>query len=370
MDVTWARGHSGTGRYVRELVTALAPELPESDSLLLYASPGDWGPDARELQAHPSIRIRWVGKLVHPHLRTQVLFPHLIARDHLDVFHAPSFFAPLAARVPVVVNIHDVNWWDRRQDWFLAGSRKAYVDLAVQMRFVAWKAETIVALSAAAADRIAERLRVSRERIEVIRPGPGEVFRTAPATAVGGTYFLGVGTLCPQKNQAATIRALAHLRRAGLEADLMLVGRDPRSYRSTVLEPLARSLGVHGSVTFRSGVTDEELRDLYASSVALLFPSHAEGFGLPILEAMAAGTAVITSHLSSMPEVGGDAALYVDPHDARTLAQAMYRLLTEAGERARLVVAGSRRVEAFSWRAAARQFVDLYHRMAAPGAVR
>ncbi len=166
-------------------------------------------------------------------------------------------------------------------------------------------------------------------------------------------YCLYVGNLLPHKNLLRLLDALAILRRRQ-RCRLIIRGEGRPAYEWALREQV-ETLGLSDAVTFLGYMTDRTLRELYTGASCLVLPSLGEGFGLPVLEAMACGTPVVTASVSSLPEVAGDAALKVDPHDAIGLADALYRVLTERDLRADLRQRGLTRAALFSWRCAAEQ---------------
>jgi glycosyltransferase involved in cell wall biosynthesis len=171
-------------------------------------------------------------------------------------------------------------------------------------------------------------------------------------------YILNVGTLEPRKNLEGLLRAFARACQAGVPHTLVITGA--RGWGRSRLAPLPRELGIADRVVFTGFVPDEDLPHLYAGADFFVYPSLYEGFGLPVLEAMASGTPVITSNLSSLPEVAGDAALLVDPRSEAELAGAMVRLAGEAGLGAALRVRGLDRAAEFSWRRTADETLAIY----------
>ena len=172
-----------------------------------------------------------------------------------------------------------------------------------------------------------------------------------------GGYLLYVGNLLPHKNLLCLLDALAILRRRH-PARLVIRGDGQPAYARAVRERV-ETLGLGDAVSFQGYAADQALRHLYAGAACLVLPSLREGFGLPVLEAMACGTPVVTSSTSSLPEVGGDAALRVDPHDAIDLADAMYRVLADADLREDLRERGLKWVRGFGWRRTAEQMSRL-----------
>jgi glycosyltransferase involved in cell wall biosynthesis len=241
---------------------------------------------------------------------------------------------------------------------------RVHIPLAIR------RARFVLTHSAYVRDTILARYRIAPERVVVAPPGTDPFFREAPrpeelaqAGARFGAepFFLYVGVLAPQKNPATLLRALAQLRARGARTPrLLLVGRSVGAYWTRDLVPLIRSLGLDDAVTGTGYVDDTVLRALYHRAAALVVPSFGEGFGLPVLEAMACGTPVIAASTSSLPEVGGDAALYVDPRDAEALAAAMARIVSEPDLREDLAARGRARAATFSWDRCVRRVLECY----------
>jgi glycosyltransferase involved in cell wall biosynthesis len=249
-----------------------------------------------------------------------------------DVLHCPTYYGPLRPRVPTVVTVHDLAVL-RNPEWFPAWTR-TYAPHVVPTMIRA--ATLVIAVSEFTAREIEELLGVSRARIRVVPNGVDPVFaRDGPRA--DGDYVLAVGTLEPRKNLHRTIAAA---KRIGVE--LRVVG-----------EP---GWGpVDAGVAWQGRVDDEELARLYRGARCLVYPSHYEGFGIPVAEALACGTPVVTSRSSAMEEVAGAAAVLVDPLDVDSIA-------------AGIVEAGSRTVGGFeppTWDEAARLTVDVYREAAA-----
>ena len=248
-----------------------------------------------------------------------------------DVLHCPTYYAPLRPRVPTVVTVHDLAVL-RNPEWFPPWTR-TYAPRVVPRMIRA--AARVIAVSAFTAREIEELLDIPDERIRVIPNGVEPVFTPGGARA-DGEYVLAVGTLEPRKNLQRTIEAA---RRVGVE--LRVVGE--RGWG-----------GVDAGVAWQGRVEDEELARLYRGARCLVFPSHYEGFGIPVAEALACGTPVVISRGSAMEEIAGAAAVLVDPLDVESIA-------------AGIVEASSRRIEGFApptWDDAARLTVDVYREVA------
>jgi len=367
IDVSWAQmGPSGTATYVAGLVEALARVGDTHEYVLFTRDATHYGPALPDLDRPNITRVAVDAPLTN--LRQQVTLPLALRRQGLDLYHSPAFFLPVALpllwRGPTVVGMFDVNFLRLRENW-RAGRRAVYLSLALQVPVAARQSTRIVTLSGSSARDITRLLRVPPRKIAVVPAAPRDLFRTPPdAGAVAriraryGQFFLSVGVLAPQKNLARVIEAFARLDESG--ATLVLAGHPAGDYAETVLRPLAHELGVAERVVFAGATSDEELRALYHAALALVYPSLGEGFGLPIIEAMACDCPVITSTISSMPEVAGDAALLVDPRNDMAIAAALRSLLRDPALRERLIVRGHTRAALFTWDEAARGTLRCY----------
>ncbi len=183
-------------------------------------------------------------------------------------------------------------------------------------------------------------------------------------------YILSVGVLEPRKNHIVLFEMLRHLRQTGEPIDLIVIGREGWRWTSPLARPEFKALAPW--VRILADIPDAEMAEFYNRAAVFAYPSLYEGFGLPILEAMACGTPVVSSSASSLPEVGGDAALYADPRDSRTFADQVARVLSDSELRRRMAEAGLRRARQFSWRRTAEETLAVYRSVcgADPGAAR
>jgi glycosyltransferase involved in cell wall biosynthesis len=300
----------------------------------------------------------------------QFAVPLLARRARLDVFHhCDQAVALLAAADRTIVTVHDLAMM-RFPETF--GSRRARYKSAMTRRAVS-RATLVIAVSSATATDLVELLAVDPARVRVVPNGvDGRFFAadTSGATAARRAlglpehYLLYLGRLEPRKNLPALIAAYAEARRRhGVRVPLVLAG--PPSWLDEDLPGRAAAAGVGEHVRVLGHVDDSLLPGLLHGALALAYPSRYEGFGLPVLEAMAAGTAVVTSSVSALPEVAGDAALLVDPDDVAGLADALGRVTGDASLRDRLVAAGRARAAGFTWERAATATVDAYLEAAA-----
>ena len=287
--------------------------------------------------------------IAYPRIWTHLGLGKELRRDPPELVYVPGHVIPIKCPVPAVVTIHDLGYlWHR----------SAYTPLAWMLLHLgtlhnARVARLIVADSQATATDLVAQLGVAPARIRVAylgapsaREGPGPVEIRAHYR-LPERYFLFVGTLHPRKNLSRLLVAFARLAGMQSEVDLVLVGA--RGVGAERFRRQVGKLGIASRVHWLGYVPDEDLPGIFAGSLALVFPSLYEGFGLPVLEAMAWGAPVIASNSSSLPEVVGDAGLLVSPYDVRALAEAMSRLLDEPSTRETLVERGHRRAREFSW---------------------
>jgi glycosyltransferase involved in cell wall biosynthesis len=283
-------------------------------------------------------------------------------RLNADVVHFPANIGPLTPMRGVVLTIHDLSFV-RNPAWFRSGRAAYYRWFVGRSAHIA--ARVITDSHATAAD-LHELLRVPPQHVDVIPLGVGEDFRPLPneqrATVrawykLPETFFLYVGTIEPRKNLVSLIEAWNRIA-AKCPQDLVIAGRDGWKVRpvrtAAALSPYAKR------IHFPGFVAHEDLAALLSSADVFVWPSLCEGFGLPPLEAMACGTPVVTSNVSSLPEVVGDAALQVSPSDVDALADAMLRAATDAALRATLSARGTARAATFTWERTARLTLDSY----------
>ncbi len=293
----------------------------------------------------------------------QLRLPLALRRHRIDVFHRASGAGGLAlqplAGSRVVVTVHDAIPLKYREDYLRNAPHRAF--FAFQMS-LSRRANAVITVSETSKRDLVAIGRFAPSKIAVIGEGvDGDFLSTAPGDPpAGGAYLLAMGAGEPRKNVARVIEGFLHVADR-IDHRLVLVGAPWRGRRA-VIPPSASD-----RVQDLGAVTNAQLRALYRGAAAFVYPSLDEGFGLPVLEAMASGTAVVTSREGSLEEIAGVAALYVDPRDASAIGDAILEVVTNPGRRAALVAAGQERVRAFSWDAAARQTIEVYERVAASG---
>jgi glycosyltransferase involved in cell wall biosynthesis len=364
---------AGVGWYAWNLLRHL-PEVDPAIELHLYAhtfaAPDE--PSAPPLPAGKRTRFRFhhlpAGFLlpVGPTIAVlrAVVEPLLLALDGVDVYFAPNFFPPARhapARRRLVVTVHDLAF--RRLPQTVR--RVTREDLERQLLPALAAADGIIAVSQATADDLRELLGINERRIHVIHEGVDAAF-TTPSGALPADlperFLLFVSTLEPRKNVTGLLAGFERAVGDGYPGDLVLVGR--WGWRMDAARRALTSSPVRGRIHHLDSLGRPALNAVLRRAEALLFPSLLEGFGLPVLEAMACGLPVITSDRSSLPEVAGEAALYVDPDDPASIAAAIMRLAGEPALRQQLAEAGRRRAARFTWENAAAATASVLRRAA------
>jgi glycosyltransferase involved in cell wall biosynthesis len=351
----------GIGTYIRNIVRQLA-RLDGQTEYMLICQDRD-----RELGNSLGDNFRVAVDWSPPYsLREQFTIPWTLLRTRAQVFHEPHYVLPPLTPCRAVVTIHDCI--HLRFPQYLP-NRAALTYARAQMGAAARRSDRILTVSEASKRDILEFFQVPAEKITVIYNAIDEHFQTAPPAEdvqrvaeryqLDGDFVLYVGNVKPHKNLERLLDAFTRVRQAGLDQlKLVIIGDEISKYAA--LRRAVHRHNLHKFVRFLGFLPDQTLAIVYRLAAVFVFPSLYEGFGLPPLEAMASGTPVVTSNVSSLPEVVGDAALLVDPTDTQAIADAMQRVLTDPVLRADLSARGLARARVFSWQAAARQIHDIY----------
>jgi glycosyltransferase involved in cell wall biosynthesis len=359
----------GTRVYAIQLLTALR-ELKPDWKFVLYSRTAKQARDLKEMFPAPNVEATLVAGVPNA-LRIQARLPAQLRNDAVDVYHSLGYFLPLRWDGPKVVTIHDLNMYLNWPSWFRSRRLLRWADMAVQTPLAVRAADRIITDSEFSKGSICRILRVDPERVTVIPLAPDTFFDDEPSEAEieearakteGAPFVLYVGVLSPQKNLGMLINAFAasSLPRAG--ARLVLAGSD--SGHASALRAEAAALGITGKVQLTGYVSRPLLRALYRQALAVVLPSHGEGFGLPLVEAMASGAPVLAANRQSLPEVVGDAGCLFEPDDVAGLSDQLSLLLAEPAFRNGLVARGKARRELFSWKSAAEATAAIYEDVA------
>lgn len=374
IDYTAAvRQSGGIGRYTRNLIQALA-EQDSRHQYTLFVAGGlgekdrlrPWPANFR-LRSVP-ISDRWM-HILWQRLRLPV--PIQAITGPLDLFHSPDFVLPPTGRAPAILTVHDLSFL-RVPQYFVQGFRE-YLESAVSR--AVQRARNILVDSESTRRDLIELMSIESERVSVLYPGVEARFQSVRESAelakvrsrykLPKRFILGLSTLQPRKNFDGLIRAFRSLladREDTLgigDLHLVIVGGKGWMYEETMA--LVEGYGLGQRIHFPGFANDGDLPAIYSLAEVFAFPSWYEGFGLPVLEAMACGVPVVAADNSSLPEVVGDAGLMVDAADTDALAEALAQLLTDQLLRARLVRSGYQQAQRFSWEEAAQQLLSTYN---------
>ena len=345
-------GVGGTEIYLRELLRALAEidqtneyyvftNLETGDDLTPRASNFHWKPQALHARFRPG-RILW----------EQVVLPLEAARYRLDVLFNPGFTAPFFAPCAIVTTFHDLQH-KRHPEYF------SKLDLPF-WRFLLWtsvhRSRKVIAVSHNTKSDLLDIYSIPDSRVEVIHHGVDPEFFAVlrSGTPPKFPYILCVSTLHPHKNIERLIRAYARGRR-----DRRLVLAGMRGFHTNAIVALIEQLSLKDSVLITGWLGRQELLALYANADAFVYPSTFEGFGMPVLEALAAGIPTACSAIPPLREVAGDAVIFFDPLDPAEIARALVRVTTDETVRKRLAQAGPERAKPFTWRRTAEQTLQV-----------
>lgn len=349
----------GTETYARGLINGLTMVQPSSEFFLfLNREAADWPiPDTGNVHrvVCPVAAVRRWKRYGFEQFR----LPRLVRDYGVDVLHSLGYVAPLRCPCPSIVTVHDLNYraFGDQMPWARRMTLEFFVKHSVR------RADRVITESTFSADEILQAFGVPKERVTVIyaaaepaRTAPGATPVCAPfAHGIQPPYIVAFSSRSPNKNIPRLIEAFAQARESrGLAHQLVLVG-----HGITDAEGAARGCG-DGGVWFTGYLPDDASRAVLANADMLAFPSVYEGFGLPILEAMAAGVPVVCSNRGSLPEVAGDAAVLFDPFSTQDMADKLAEVAGNPTLRAALVRRGWENLKRFSWEKTAQQTLEMY----------
>lgn len=357
----------GTETYARMLIPAMHALRPELELVAFIGKGGVSAEDVRAMGARPvELKSPSTGRILRV-VGEQTLLPLAARRERVDLLHNFAMTAPYFSPVPQITSTHDVIYslHPDAHSWAMRAGQSLLVPMGAR------RADRVLTLSEASAVEVARVTRVERDKIEVVpiaarTPGPPtpEVDLRARLGLGDRPYVLATSARRGHKNLGRLLEAFSRLSHVP-SPSLVLPGYATGA-EAELEEQIAR-LGLSDRVHLLGWIDDADMDGLYAAAEMLAFPSLAEGFGLPVLEAMEHGLPVATSSISSMPEVGGDAAIYFDPYDVEDIAKTIDRLLGDAALRERLAQAGRIRAKTFSWERAADLTTTAYDRVLSAG---
>lgn len=347
---------AGSGVYAFELLNALYSS-DKNNVYTIYMSPGGISSDL------PKERENWRYQIVKP-AKLWTIFSmslyFLLNRPKLDIFFSPTHYLPPFTPYRSLISILDLSFLDFKQNFKF----KDYWQLKLWSNWSARKCQKIFTISSASKNDILKKYGLKESQVAVTYPGikvvkyqsikVSDMNSILKKYGVDSNYILFVGTIQPRKNIAKLIEAFSKL---ATDLQLVIVGRPGWMFEEIYAAP--KKFGVENRVKFLDNVTDEELPYFYKNAVCFVLPSLYEGFGMPILEAMQNGCPVITSNVSSMPEAGGDAAMYVDPNRVADIVDKIRKVISDRKLREEMIKKGYAQVKKFSWEKTARETLKI-----------
>lgn len=356
--------YHGIGRYMYEMALHTVDAYPEQQFVLFHNSNyKNTRFDLERLRQATNV------KLVNTRLplfypQQQVVWPWLLQQYQIDLFHTPFFDAPSLVACPVVITIHDLIF-DRYPEYmpqrYLRFYYKTLTELSVR------KASQIITVSEATKRDLVDIYGVKKSNITVTSEATTSEFKPVSAEEaervrlrykLPAQFVLTVGTMRPQKNIPTLVKAFASIA-SQTDAALVLAGKADSRWADEIT-PLIEAFNLQGRVMRIGHVPEADLPALYTLADCFAFPSIIEGFGLPALEAMACGTAVVASYTASLPEVVGDAGLLVDPYNVKGLANGLLIILQNPTYRQKLEMLSLKRAKKFDWSRTAHATMHAY----------
>jgi glycosyltransferase involved in cell wall biosynthesis len=353
---------TGAGNYVFQLISALA-RSDRTNEYLVFTTSHQAEALGVEREGFRVVRRDFPGRGMRLAWE-QVGLPGLVRRHKLDLLHSPHYTMPLKHSARSVVTFHDLTFVLYPE---LHQPAKR-IFFPAMMRWSARHAQRIITVSESTRSDLVRTFGVSPNRVTTVLSAADTDYRPAAPALVAdvsaryglrpGGYLLYVGVLEPRKCLDQLVEAFGRIAPAADGLELIIAGK--RGWMYDQIFGQVAALGLENRVRFPGYVPRADLPALYSGARAFVYPSRYEGFGLPVLEAMSCGTPVVTTNVSSMPEVAGDGALLVDPDDVAGLAAALARIVHDASLRQELSARGQARARTFSWERCARDTIKVY----------
>ena len=342
----------GIGWFTYEILKRLTRNHPEHEFLFIFDRPFDpafifsdnvtgivVGPKAR----HPFLFFIWF----------ELAIPPILKKHKVDLFLSPDSYIPLRCSIPSLSVIHDLNFEHYPKDLpFIAQKYNKQV-----FPRIAQKAKRIITVSEYSKSDIHSLYKVPNSQIDVVYNAAKDIFKSSSSQEIdetrkqysmGKPYFLYVGALNPRKNLVNLFKAFDQMCETdGPLSKLIVVGN--KMYWTKEIEQTYNKMKFKAEVVFLGHLDTESLNKVYGAALALTYVSYFEGFGVPIVEAFRSGCPVITSNVTSMPEVAGDAAIFIDPFKPDEISDAMQKIMNSEEHRKNLIEKGYKQVKKFSW---------------------
>ena len=362
----------GIGRLVRDLVAALAHEDTKTAYRLFVSGASNTtlpaAPNSNYQWRPTPITPKWLARIWH---RAQIPLPVEVFVGNVDLYHATDFvLPPTLSTTKTIVTVHDLSFV--RVPDAASPNLKCYLDIVVPRSVK--RANHVIADSQATKDDLISLYDIQPDKITVLLSGIDK--RYSPQKDLdllvtmrnkyripGKPYLFIVGTVQPRKNYSRVIQALKILRERGYDLCFVIAGG--KGWLEDEMYQTIQETGMSDYVHLIGFVDDDDLPVLYSGAECVAFPSLYEGFGFPVLEGMACGTPVVTSNISSLPEVAGDAALLVNPLSVAEITHAIQRILDDTTLRETLIQKGFEQVKKFTWEESAKQLQQIYQNVLA-----
>ena len=360
---------SGTGYYSRKIIEHIPPVRPQLRYLIFLPASFRANPLCQQLDRMPNVRLRFVRatSLAGRILFEQLILPRILVKARVDLLHSLAFVAPLHLPTKSVVTVHDLTFALFPET--ITGLRRAYLSKATKQSVRL--ADRVIAVSEAVREDLVKHLSLEPNSVVAVPEGglespglKGEVKALQLKRLLGWSerYVLFIGTMEPRKNLRRLLAAFSLLRtRLNSRCKLVIVGR-----KGWLTSDMHRGLGGSGieeDVVFTGFLPDVVVISLMQDASLFVMPSLYEGFGLPLVTAMACQTPIAASRAGSIPEVVDDAAVLFDPLNVEEMAEAMHRILASPALVKTLVEAGRKRCERFSWTKCALETVGVYEQV-------
>ena len=343
----------GIGRYIFETTRQMVLDHPEDEFFFFFDRKYDpsfiFADNVTPIIIHPQAR--------HPllwYIWFEIAIPYYLKRYKIDVFYSGDTYLSMKTKVPTLLVCHDVAY-----KHYPKHIKKIHLDY-YENNFAKFhkRADHIVAVSEFTRQDIIKIYNLNPDKVTVghnstpkgFKPfSPNEKIEIKKKLTNGQAYFIYVGSLHPRKNVVNLIKAFDYFKKQNnTNHKLVLVGR--MAWKNEELQEVFTTTEYRDDIIFTGHVSNEDLPKYLAAADILTYVSVFEGFGIPILEGMSSGTPVITSNVSSMPEVAGDAALLIDPHNPESIAEGMWKVVSNSEFRDDLITKGYERVKVFSWK--------------------
>ncbi len=372
IDAYWATYKRGIGNYISNLLEQFYSQDLENE-YLIYCRSG-----LQLNHAPKNFKFITFNTYIYP-VWEQLIIPSRLAIDKPDIFHAPANTGPLflPRNIRLILTLHDTIFLLSN----LKGAPFVYQKVGRWYRQfvtpkVAHRADAIITVSEASRLDILNCMKVKEEKVWVIYESASKKFATNRTDQIKSKiknkinittpYIFHLGGIDLRKNTFTVLKCFSIFKRK-VDTKCTLVISGLPAYMIKAYAAFSEKLNLKKDldVVFTNFISEEDLIGLYSSAVFFLYPSRYEGFGIPLLEAMACGTPVITSKISSMPEIAGEAAIFIDPDDEESILQAMLHLWNDKGARETLIKQGVERSKIFSWEKAAKGTLEVYGRLGA-----